>query len=395
VVVECFIDKEKNMLYGLLDDDFNLFGGGIANSLLTPDQASQLKNQALKTAGLTTALSYLAQPKNRNVGSVIPYAAQAGLQGFGAGQNMYNMGLGSVLRNKTLQAALGSKIDPFSKVDLKDIDRSRTTPEDISYARTTGDISKLKFKDQIKNLYQTSPTELADGSQVFLPTPEGMAQGKVPLTTSNQPYTKEIKVKPKALTADQSDSLGFASKMQLANNSFENLVKEDGSLSYSPARTNFKGVVEKVWVVGDAGAAALNKLNLSDEDKLAVQSQRNFINSVLRKESGAAIAAHEFTNAQRQYFPEVGDTPPVLKQKADNRKIAIATMQAAAGQDPEAMDKLNALQTQLTTKVEDSPSTAKEVEQQTAQSQTAYIGNRKIIVKDNQWVFADTGESVN
>ena len=53
------------------------------------------------------------------------------------------------------------------------------------------------------------------------------------------------------------------------------------------------------------------------------QSKRNFINSVLRRESGAVIADTEFENADKQYFPQPGDTPEVVKQKAENRNTVI------------------------------------------------------------------------
>jgi len=36
---------------------------------------------------------------------------------------------------------------------------------------------------------------------------------------------------------------------------------------------------------------------------------------VLRKESGAAIAASEFDNAEKQYFPQPGDSDQVISQK--------------------------------------------------------------------------------
>lgn len=41
----------------------------------------------------------------------------------------------------------------------------------------------------------------------------------------------------------------------------------------------------------------------SDDRQQFEQAQRNFINSVLRQESGAAIADSEFENAKKQYFP--------------------------------------------------------------------------------------------
>lgn len=60
------------------------------------------------------------------------------------------------------------------------------------------------------------------------------------------------------------------------------------------------------------------------------QAQRNFINAVLRKESGAAISASEFDNAAVQYFPQPGDTPEKIAQKAQNRATAINAMKRTA-----------------------------------------------------------------
>lgn len=60
------------------------------------------------------------------------------------------------------------------------------------------------------------------------------------------------------------------------------------------------------------------------------QAQRNFINAVLRKESGAVIAQDEFDNARLQYFPQPGDSAGVLLQKAQNRNTAINGIYNAA-----------------------------------------------------------------
>lgn len=69
----------------------------------------------------------------------------------------------------------------------------------------------------------------------------------------------------------------------------------------------------------------------SEEKKLAEQAERDFINAILRRESGAVISPSEFENARQQYFPQPGDTPAVIKQKADNRKNAINGVARAAG----------------------------------------------------------------
>lgn len=61
------------------------------------------------------------------------------------------------------------------------------------------------------------------------------------------------------------------------------------------------------------------------------QAKSNFINAQLRRESGAAIAKSEREEADRQYFPVAGDTPEVLQQKAENRRLAMSAMKASAG----------------------------------------------------------------
>jgi hypothetical protein len=61
------------------------------------------------------------------------------------------------------------------------------------------------------------------------------------------------------------------------------------------------------------------------------QAQRDFINAVLRRESGAVISDEEFANARLQYFPQPGDGKDTLKQKAENRRIVLEGISRAAG----------------------------------------------------------------
>ncbi len=61
------------------------------------------------------------------------------------------------------------------------------------------------------------------------------------------------------------------------------------------------------------------------------QAQRDFVNAVLRKESGAAISESEFDNARKQYFPQPGDTSQTILQKRDNRETAIGNMFEVSG----------------------------------------------------------------
>lgn len=61
------------------------------------------------------------------------------------------------------------------------------------------------------------------------------------------------------------------------------------------------------------------------------QAKRDFVNAVLRRESGAVIAESEFANADKQYFPMPGDTAEVIAQKRRNRIEAIRGIAAGAG----------------------------------------------------------------
>jgi hypothetical protein len=61
------------------------------------------------------------------------------------------------------------------------------------------------------------------------------------------------------------------------------------------------------------------------------QAERDFINSVLRRESGAVISEEEFVNARRQYIPQPGDKQEVLDQKRRNRQTVLRSMGRAAG----------------------------------------------------------------
>jgi len=70
---------------------------------------------------------------------------------------------------------------------------------------------------------------------------------------------------------------------------------------------------------------------LPEEAIKVEQAQRNFINAVLRQESGASIGSNEFDSAKRQYFPQPGDTPEVIAQKRANRDLVIKGFARQAG----------------------------------------------------------------
>jgi hypothetical protein len=83
-----------------------------------------------------------------------------------------------------------------------------------------------------------------------------------------------------------------------------------------------KRAAGSVPLVG-GGLATMANVTQSDKQQQVEQAQRDFLNAVLRRESGAVIGAEEFANGAQQYFPQPGDKPEVIKQKARNRQLAI------------------------------------------------------------------------
>lgn len=61
------------------------------------------------------------------------------------------------------------------------------------------------------------------------------------------------------------------------------------------------------------------------------QAARNFINAVLRRESGAAISTGEFDNAYKQYLPRPGDSDATISQKRQNRQAVYQSLIYSAG----------------------------------------------------------------
>lgn len=69
----------------------------------------------------------------------------------------------------------------------------------------------------------------------------------------------------------------------------------------------------------------------SDSYQSAKQAQLDFINSILRRESGAAISTGEYKSYAKQYFPQPGDSQEVIAQKEMNRQEALKGVQRSAG----------------------------------------------------------------
>ncbi len=123
------------------------------------------------------------------------------------------------------------------------------------------------------------------------------------------------KVDTKEPNKDQFTAAGFGKRLEQSDQIMQNLAQG----GYNRANAS-EGLVD--WLPG-----VIQPSKFKEQE----QAERNFVNAVLRRESGAAISPSEFDSAQKQYFPRPGDTPAVLAQKDQNRKQAIASFKAEGG----------------------------------------------------------------
>jgi hypothetical protein len=139
------------------------------------------------------------------------------------------------------------------------------------------------------------------------------------------------KVAEKGLNETQAKANLFGTRMQAAHATLTAL-EDQGVTNSGLIKGTVQGVAGLTPFMGeqmsDAAGSIMNVVpgalgGPSSAQQRVEQSRRDFVNAVLRRESGAAIAPSEFANAQRQYFPQPGDSKEVIAQKRRNRELAI------------------------------------------------------------------------
>lgn len=263
------------------DAGFNF--GGYANALaaVDPMRALQLKSSLQKE-----------QPKLMNVG---------------AGGAIFD----PATKREIYRAPF--KPDAQSLPDIAKLQAYAATlpPGDPRRAQVDAAITKMTTHPAGVSVSYGAPVagQDAQGNPVFFQPDKG--GGKPAIIPGVAPPAKE----EKPLTEGQAKAVLFSSRMQAADKIMADLAKSGTNVSIPGATRNN--------VIGDVITAA----SPAAQQQL-VQAKRDFVNAVLRRESGAVISPEEFANAERQYFPQVGDSAQVIEQKSRNRKSAIAGMRA-------------------------------------------------------------------
>lgn len=176
--------------------------------------------------------------------------------------------------------------------------------KDIDYTQGLVTISEAnKANDGKITESQVSLDDFTNG------TTHGKIQGyfdpvKAGVIKASQPVERQ----PEFKNATQSSAWGFAQRVYDSNKIFDQIesefTDEQGDISIGKF-TTFSFTPN--WAK-------------SENEQMYQQAKDNFINAVLRRESGAAIGKEEYVSANRQYFPQRGDSEAVIKQKRANRK---------------------------------------------------------------------------
>jgi hypothetical protein len=178
---------------GSLFDGMNVFGAKPSEALtgiLTTDQQDKLRKQALLQGLLGGVATYLATPKNLNVGSALPYLGKAYLGGMQQSQGAYDTALaGKIKQQELTQGARKLEMEgltPLEKLMKRRETLSTVKEDDTSYTNAQ---NQIKILDQAiakesggfagfgSGVEGSSLSILARGS---LDTPEAIALRKTP-----------------------------------------------------------------------------------------------------------------------------------------------------------------------------------------------------------------------
>lgn len=162
------------------------------------------------------------------------------------------------------------------------------------------------------------PTGVAQASQPQEAAPQsGQPTGSAAIDVSVVPGTEK---KPHYTEGELAAS-GFVSRMDAAEQLLSDPTLSTEAPSYGSA------LAGAVPFVGDT---LRNMVQNPNTQKFA-QAASDWIRAKLRKESGAVIGEDEIDREFKTYFPTVGDSPEVIAQKADARRVATEAMRSQAG----------------------------------------------------------------
>lgn len=207
--------------------------------------------------------------------------------------------------------------------DMEAADQRRLSIFQTAYNFVQNDLSESE-KVQIQQEFQQQEAQRSFERQ------QQMAVFNYELGAAQRQFDNNLALRQQGLREAQ-----FAQSQALANrqSQFGTLNGEPQTTTQATANGYADRTLEANRVISDLegefnsvfnrfGANLPNFLQ-TDERQSFEQAKRNFVNAVLRRESGAVISDQEFANAELQYFEQPGDSDETIRQKALNRNTVI------------------------------------------------------------------------
>lgn len=316
-------------------------------SAALPDQNAAWNARMERSRQIEDVASLMARNPQVSQGIAAAFNAQAGnvseetrQKGIAAGINTQRRGqdmnygaqmaqMGLTARAQDQDAAMGNAklgID-MAKFGLEQsaMQRQQSAQDNLFRAMDGGDqntIAKARMMAtmagvKLPEATKMEPIQTDSGFMVFNPTSGEMRPA---VGAEGQPVGSG-----KPLTEGQAKAAGFGMRAAESSRIIEEVGK-GGAVQPSL----IKRAAEGVPLIGEWLGMMANRF-ASPEQQQIEQAQRDFINAVLRQESGAVIADSEFANSRKQYFQQPGDSPEVIEQKARNRETAINGFRVTAG----------------------------------------------------------------
>jgi hypothetical protein len=205
---------------------------------------------------------------------------------------------------------------------------SRQSQAKIYFDQATG--QKVEFKPDLS--WARPPGQTQNSQSPAAGTPAAPAPNGPPQPTVSQ-------VAPPRFNDTQNAAHGYAQRVADANKTLDEMEKWKTLPSLGDRQ------VKNIPFVGNTLA--------TKEAQMFDQTTRNFINATLRRESGAAISAAEFANAQEQYIPQPGDQPAVLALKRQNRQRILESLATSSGRGQDVYGKPTSIDTPDPKSIED------------------------------------------
>ena len=242
--------------------------------------------------------------------------------------------LSAVLARKAAAGVRNPSADPEVVAALAEVDNAKA-------------FGALQQEQPLPPDVERQRTRMATAGQVLSPEAEAQrirmteAQQRPRLLTPEEEAQKirmaTASAETKAPTEVQSKAGMYLSRMESAEKLLENMEKQ-GANGRGTNATIADATGSIPLLAGPA-----NLIRNSNNQQVR-QAQLDWAGAKLRFESGATITPAEIEQEAERFFPKAGDSPEVIRQKADARRLSAQAMRQMAGraagpQQPAAEEK--------------------------------------------------------